>query len=173
MSDMTRRDLCLTVPALAVFGSVMATLQAGGQTAGQTGAQAGAQTGTGTGDSPGEMLSHSAGYTFDALPVHHGANGMISRPVVRGTLPTGEVVELHETTLMPGQMPHPPHKHTHTEFMLFREGTVEFMHNDETTRLGPGGVAYAASEQMHGLKNVGTVPANYFVLAIGAQTNHA
>lgn len=116
-----------------------------------------------------KMLPQSAGYAFDALPVHQGANGMISRPVVRGTLPTGEIVELHETTLMPGQMPHPPHKHAHSEFMLFREGTVEFMHNDEITRLGPGGVAYAASEQMHALKNVGTVPANYFVLAIGTQ----
>ena len=165
MSDMTRRDLCLTLPALAVFGNMLAAAQTASQPGGQAKVAAGA--------SAGDMLSHSSAYTFDSLPVHHGANGMISRPVVRGTLPTGEIVELHETTLMPGQMPHPPHQHTHTEFMLFREGTVEFMHNDETTRLGPGGVAYAASEQMHGLKNVGTVPANYFVLAIGAQNNHA
>ena len=91
------------------------------------------------------------------------------RPVVQGKLPTGESVEMHETTLMPGQTPHPPHKHVHGEFMLIREGTVEFVANGNSERLGPGGVIYAASQEMHSLKNVSTVPANYFVIAIGTE----
>src|SRR5437763_10697825 len=94
-----------------------------------------------------------------------------TRAVLHGKLPTGEVVEMHETTLMPGQMPHPAHKHVHTEFMLVREGAVEFTANAKPERLGPGAVAYAASGEMHGLKNVGSAPANYFALAIGTEPN--
>jgi quercetin dioxygenase-like cupin family protein len=71
--------------------------------------------------------------------------------------------------LLPGQMPHPAHKHLHTEFMFVREGTVEFAANGVTQELGPGGIAYAASEEMHGLKNVSTAPVSYFVIAIGTE----
>jgi len=35
------------------------------------------------------------------------------------------------------------------------------------TRLGPGSVALAANNDLHGVKNVGTEPAQYFVIAIG------
>ena len=118
------------------------------------------------------LLSHSATYSFDQLPLKHSPSGAATRPVLRGKLPTGETVEMHETTLMPGQMPHPAHKHVHTEFMLIREGTIEFTANGKPERLGPGGVAYAASGEMHGIKNVGSGPANYFVMAIGTEPNH-
>ena len=114
-------------------------------------------------------LLHSAGYSFEQLPVKRSSGGATTRAVLHGKLPTGEVVEIHETTLLPGQMPHPAHKHLHTEFMLIREGSVQFTANGNSHDLGPGGIAYAASEEMHGLKNVSSAPANYFVIAIGAE----
>lgn len=117
-----------------------------------------------------KVLSESEAFPFDKLPVSHSKNGGESRHVTQGVLPTGEYVEMHETTLPPGQMPHPPHKHRHSEFMLIRVGTVEFDNDGKKETVGPGGVIFAASEKMHGLKNVGTVNAQYFVIAIGRES---
>jgi quercetin dioxygenase-like cupin family protein len=47
---------------------------------------------------------------------------------------------------------------------------MEFENNGKPERVGPGGVMYAASNMLHGLKNVGETPANYFVIAIGRDT---
>ena len=150
MKNLNRRDLCVALSAFAALGGVGVE----GQTA-----------------KPGEtVLSHSETFPFDKLPVKHSANGGASRAVVQGVLATGEAVELHETTLPPGQMPHPPHKHRHSEFMMVREGLLEFDNDGKPERVGPGGVIFAASEVMHGLKNVGDVNANYFVIAIGKES---
>ena len=147
---MKRRELAFLLPAL---GAICATL---------TEAQ------NETSEKP--LAMHSRVFAFDQLPVKRSAGGAATRPVLRGKLPTGEIVEIHETTLPPGQMPHPAHKHVHTEFMLIREGSLEFILDGQSEPLGPGGIAYAASGEMHGLKNVGTIPANYFVIAIGSQS---
>jgi quercetin dioxygenase-like cupin family protein len=116
---------------------------------------------------PGEhVLADSRAFRFEDLPVVKNANGE-TRAVVQGVLPTGERVAMHETTLLPGHMPHPPHQHRHSEFMMVREGEMEFENNGTPQRVGPGGVMYAASMVLHGLKNVGETTANYFVIEIG------
>ena len=108
----------------------------------------------------------SAVYPFDDLPVRT-ANGVQFRDVLKGRLATGESLEVHETTLPPGDAPHPPHHHLHSEMWLIREGTVELAVGSKTYRLGPGSVGFVHSNDEHGIKNVGATPAVYFVVAIG------
>lgn len=151
MANVTRRDLSIV---LAALGSVATGL-----------ADEASQTHQ---PSP---LGHSRVFSFDELPVSYSSGGAATRPVMKGKLPTGESIEMHETTLAPQQMPHPAHRHIHTEFMLVREGRLEFQLDGHSEQLGPGGVAYAASGELHGLKNVGGIPANYFVIAIGTEPN--
>lgn len=158
MMKLNRRELCV---ALSSFAAAAVAWRAEGQTP---------PAAVGATPAPMEtVLRVQRTYAFDQLPVKRSANGE-SRAVVNGVLPTGEAVELHETTLLPGHMPHPPHKHRHSEFMLIREGTVEFNNDGTLEKVGPGAVIFAASNVMHGLKNVGDVNANYFVIAIGRES---
>lgn len=108
----------------------------------------------------------SAMFPFDKLTPHK-SNAAEIRPVLKGKLATGESVEVHETTLSPGGMPHPPHHHEHTEMWLIREGTVELTVEGKSTQIGPGSVGFVRSNEVHGIKNVGTALATYFVVAIG------
>jgi quercetin dioxygenase-like cupin family protein len=150
MKNLNRRDLCVALSAFAAMGNVMAK----------------GEGATGTTE---PVLAHSKIFSFDKLPVHASANGDASRAVVQGRLATGEFVEVHETALPPGQMPHPPHRHTHSEFLLIREGKLEVMSDGQQGIVEPGGIIFTASGVLHSLKNVGDVMANYFVVAIGVQ----
>jgi quercetin dioxygenase-like cupin family protein len=105
-------------------------------------------------------------YSFESLPVQTGGANRI-RPVFDGETHDGVRIELHETELPPGGAPHPPHHHVHEEMLLIREGTMEVTIAGRSARLGPGSVAYVASNIEHGWRNAGTTRANYFVVAIG------
>jgi len=108
-------------------------------------------------------------YSFEQLPVSDsGANRL--RQVFDGETHAGVRVELHESELPPGGAPHPPHHHLHEEMILIREGIMEVTIAGRSAKLGPGSVAYVASNEEHGWHNAGTARANYFVLAIGRDT---
>lgn len=98
-------------------------------------------------------------------------NGGESRDIAHGTLATGETVNLHQSMQVVGATPNPPHVIQHSEFILVREGELEFQHETGgqmvAEKAGPGGVIYVAFGTRHTVKNVGTVPARYFVVAIG------
>jgi len=105
-------------------------------------------------------------FPLDKMPVRTPNNAEI-RDVLKGKLATGESLEVHQTTLVPGGAPHPPHRHPHSEMWLIREGTVEITVNGTNYRLGPGSVGFVESNDEHGIKNVGTTSATYFVVAVG------
>ncbi|HEX5482930.1 MAG TPA: cupin domain-containing protein [Terriglobia bacterium] len=140
---LSRRDLCLMLPAL------LTALPA---------------------DSSASIFLPSKVYRFQDLPVRDHA-GSRSRPVLNGETHTGFPIELHETELAPGARPHPPHHHVHEEIFLIREGAVEVTIGGKSSRLGPGSVAYVASNAQHGIQNTGKIPAQYFVLAL--DTDHS
>lgn len=108
-------------------------------------------------------------YRFQDLPVNASGQNAF-RPVLEGLADSGCRIELHETDLAPGGMPHPAHRHQHEEMFLIREGTVEVTLGARKFRLGPGGVAFVASNEEHGIHNAGTTHAQYFVIALGSDT---
>jgi quercetin dioxygenase-like cupin family protein len=161
---MNRRDLCVALSSFAALAAASAQGQAVTQVPGDVMAVPAPP-----GSAGDQVLSTPRSFRFEDLPVVKTGNGE-TRAVIRGVLPTGEAVEMHETRLLPGHMPHPPHQHKHSEFMLVREGQMEFENDGKPERVGPGGVMFATSNVMHGLKNVGDTTANYFVIAIGRET---
>jgi quercetin dioxygenase-like cupin family protein len=163
MDAMNRRELCVALSSFAALAAIAAE----GQEPGNLPEVMAVPAPPGSAGDP--VLSTPRSFRFEDLPVVKTANGE-TRAVIRGVLPTGEAVEMHETSLLPGHMPHPPHQHKHSEFMLVREGQMEFENNGKPERIGPGGVMFAASNVLHGLKNVGDTTAQYFVIAIGRET---
>jgi quercetin dioxygenase-like cupin family protein len=87
-----------------------------------------------------------------------------TRQFLRAPTATLDELELHVTTLNAGQTSHPPHQHPNEELVIIREGTVEALVLGEWKRVGPGSVIFNASNELHGLRNVGTGPATYHVI---------
>ena len=176
MKKMSRRDVCVALPALAMVGAGAVEAQAqvhASEFPAQQTPQPQSRTAAAN-DKPvvsGGTLGAARAIAFDSMPVRTMANGGESRDIAHGTLATGETVNLHESTQVAGATPNPPHVIEHSEFILVREGQLEFQHEVEgkmvAETVGPGGVLYVAYGTRHTARNVGTVAAKYFVVAIG------
>jgi quercetin dioxygenase-like cupin family protein len=102
-------------------------------------------------------------FDWDKLEVRTTATGAV-RSVVRAPTPTLAELEIHITTLNPGQMSHPPHTHPAEELLIVKEGQVETLQNGVATRCGPGSIIFHASNDLHNIRNVGSTPATYHVI---------
>jgi mannose-6-phosphate isomerase-like protein (cupin superfamily) len=110
----------------------------------------------------------SGAFSLAEAPMHVANNNAQIRLMMRGKLATGEALEVHETTLPPGGAPTATtHHHLHSEMWLIREGTIELTVTDKKYRLEPGSVGFVHSNEEHGIRNVGTIAAVYFVVAVG------
>jgi XRE family transcriptional regulator, regulator of sulfur utilization len=110
---------------------------------------------------------HSAAYEYASLPERTSSNGkMKGRSVFRGVTTRGQRLTMHISELAPGQAPHPPERQPHDEVIVIREGTLEATLNGKVVRLGPGSVIFSAYKELNGWRNVGTTPAQYYVLSL-------
>jgi mannose-6-phosphate isomerase-like protein (cupin superfamily) len=155
MSDLNRREMVVGLSAFAALGVAVGE----GQTVAASGAAASGQ------GMP--VLSEARVFEFDQMPIYGMANGGESRRVVTGTLVTGEAVSVHESVQAVGMKANTPHTIKHSEFIIVREGTVEFEHDGKSDKVGPGGVIFVAPGTLHTLRNVGDSPAKYCVVAMG------
>jgi len=110
----------------------------------------------------GPVLGSTA-FDFRTIPVKVTDVGSV-RSFVNQRTATVDELEIHMTTLNPGKSPHPPHRHPNEELIILEQGTVETLSNGEWKQVGPGSVIFNASNQLHGLKNIGNEPAIYHVV---------
>jgi quercetin dioxygenase-like cupin family protein len=114
-------------------------------------------------ESNGKPVMHSTVFNWADLKVIPTPQGE-SRAVFNAPTPTLANFEMHITTLNPGESPHPPHRHPDEELMIVREGMLAALQGDQTNIVEAGGVIFEASNELHGLRNIGTNRATYYVI---------
>jgi quercetin dioxygenase-like cupin family protein len=87
----------------------------------------------------------------------------LSRKFFESQSATTDVLEVHATTVLPGDPERPPVQHPEEEIIVVKEGTVEALVNGEWKTADPGSVIFNASNSLHAVRNAGTTPATYFV----------
>lgn len=75
-------------------------------------------------------------------------------------------LECHATTIHSGKSPHAPHHHPDEEFVVVKEGEIEVTIEGQAKHIGPGSIAFFSSNDQHGIKNVGSVDATYYILRV-------
>jgi len=113
----------------------------------------------------GEALK-SAIYNLKDLKVEK-SKGREYIPVFEGTSSTGQHMVMHESGVAPGGVVHEMYSHPGDELFLVREGTLEVEMEGKRSQVGPGGVAYVASNTPYAIRNTGQEWTRYFVFLFG------
>ncbi len=109
-------------------------------------------------------VMHSSTFEWTAMKPEPTKVGQV-RHVFQTATATLDELECHITTLKAGARSHPPHVHANEEILIVREGNVEVFYKGAWHPAGPGSVIFLTGTDPHGLRNAGTTPATYHVLA--------
>jgi XRE family transcriptional regulator, regulator of sulfur utilization len=107
----------------------------------------------------------SAVFDFEKLPVKSTKVGE-SRAILNGSTVTLKNLETHITSVNAHEAAHGAHRHVDEEVVLVREGTLEITINEQVHRATPGSICFFASNDLHGMRNVGDTRATYHVIRI-------
>ena len=177
MKKMSRRDVCVGLPVLAVLGGGVTRVVEAQAHASEYPAPPSTPPAIDTPSAPaaaiagGGTLGPARAIPMDSVPATATANGGERRQMLHGKLATGEPLELHQSMQYPGTPAPALHVIQHSELILVREGTLKFQHEvdgkvvEET--VGPGGMFYIAFGTRHAVSNAGPTQARYFVVEIG------
>jgi XRE family transcriptional regulator, regulator of sulfur utilization len=121
------------------------------------------QAGAGLGKSSPQPVMHSSVFDWSSFKAEATKTGS-RRECFDARTATLDRLAAHITTLNPGEAPHPAHRHPEEEVVIVKEGVLEVVQNDKTSRVEASGMLFMASNELHGLKNVGTKPAVYYVI---------
>jgi XRE family transcriptional regulator, regulator of sulfur utilization len=102
-------------------------------------------------------------FTWESLPVEKTPNGA-RRAIFDSATATVDRLESHVTSIDVGKASHAAHRHPDEELVFVREGVVEATINGVAKLAPAGSVIFYASNDLHGMRNGGDVPASYFVL---------
>jgi XRE family transcriptional regulator, regulator of sulfur utilization len=102
-------------------------------------------------------------FKWDDMKVTKTSTGEV-RSLVKQPTATVDELEMHITTLNPGVMSHPPHRHVNEELIIMDTGECETLSDGKWIKVGPGDVIFNASNSLHGFRNIGTTPATYHVI---------
>lgn len=108
----------------------------------------------------------SAVYDLKDLKVYN-TRGDSFIPVFEGDTHTGYHLTVHETTLAPGAIADRPEHHADEELFMVREGVLEIEISGIKHRVGPGSIAYVASNDEHSTRNGYNGTTSYFVILFG------
>jgi len=86
------------------------------------------------------------------------------RDVFNSPTETLDQLELHITTLNPGDSSHAPHQHPNEEMIIIKEGNVSAMVAGKWQQVGPGSIVYEAANTLHAIRNTGNVRTTYYAL---------
>ena len=141
---MTRRDMCILLPALLATTTSFAA----------------------EGDADKNDVLQSAIYEYKDLNVEK-SKGREYIPVFEGTTSNGQHMTMHESGVAPGGVVHEMYSHPGDEMFLVREGTLEVEMEGKRSQVGPGGVAYIASNTRYAIRNTSQAWTRYFVFLFG------
>lgn len=141
---LTRRDICILLPALMATATVHAAEDS----------------------TSNNQPLRSTIYDFKDLKVEKSKNREYI-PVFEGTTSNGQHMTMHESAVGPGGVVHEMYSHSGDEMFLVREGTLEVEMDGKRSQVGPGSIAYVAANTRYAVRNTSKEWTRYFVFLFG------